>query len=57
MRAFLRRTNLDTMSVHSVAVVPGTLGAARHDCTVKEEPPDVELHPLPRDDMDSDGAL
>ena len=56
MRAFLRRTDLDTMSVRSVAVVPTAPDAARHDCTVKEEPPDVKLHPLPRD-MDSNGAL
>ena len=57
MRAFLRRTDLDTMSVRSVAVGTGTPGAARHDCTVKMERPDVELRPLPSDGMDSDGAL
>ena len=51
------RTDLDTMSVRSAVVGTGTPGAARHDCTVKEELPDVELQPLPGDDVDSDDAL
>ena len=48
---------MDTMFVDSVTVGTGTPGAARHDCTVKEELPDVELQPLPSDGMDNDGAL
>ena len=57
MKTFLRRTDLDTMSVRSVAVGTGTPGAARRDCTVKEELPDVEPQPLPSDGMDGDRAL
>ena len=57
MTAFLRRTDLDTMSVRSVAVGTGTPGAKGNDCTVKEELLNVELQPLPSDGMDSDGAL
>ena len=43
MKAFSRRINLETMFVRSVAVGTGMLGAARHDCFVKEERPNVEL--------------
>ena len=57
MSAFLDSTDLDTMFLRTFAVGSGTPGAARHDGTVKEERPDVELRSLPSDGMDSDGAL
>ena len=43
MKTFSPRINLETMFFRSVAVGTGMLGAARHDCFVKEERPNVEL--------------
>ena len=51
MSAFLDSTDLDTMFLRTFAVGSGAPGAARHDGTVKEESPDVELRSLPSDGM------